>query len=221
MNPGLAQHLAPELLSALVDEELDAAEVREVQAHLGSCLHCRQRLDGLRRVAAGLRDLERAALPASFEVGLRRQIALDGAATGLRERLEAQSLAPRRLAAPVGLGFALVLTLAAIGFLFTHALERRQAVSVVVPLSAAAVEGSTREAAGRSFVRQGVAWRETGAREAPVRMIGKESAEGRDVLAEHPDLEPLLEAAPEVHLVWRGELVALVVEPQVGEEPSP
>lgn len=221
MNPGLAQHLAPELLSALVDDELDAAEVREVQAHLGSCLHCRQRLDGLRRVAAGLRDLERAALPASFEVALRRQIALDGAANSLRQRLEAQSLAPRRLAAPVGLGFALVLTLAAIGFLFTHALERRQEVSVVVPLSPAGVEGSTREAAGRSFVRQGVAWRETGARGAPVRTIGRESAEGHAILAEHPDLELLLDASPEVQLIWRGELVALVVEREVGEELSP
>jgi hypothetical protein len=89
---------------------------------------------------------------------------------------------------------------------------------VVVPLSPAAVEGSAREAAGRSFVRQGVAWREIGARGAPVRTIGRESAEGRAVLADHPDLEPLLETAPEVQLVWRGDLVALVAEREVGEE---
>lgn len=210
MNQSLAHHLAPELLSALIDEELDPLEIREVQAHLGSCLHCRQRLDGLRHVAAGLRELDRAAVPASLELSVRRQIALDRAAGGLRERLEASALVPRRLPTQVGLGFSLVLALAAIGFLFTHALERRQTVSVVVPPTPALLEGAPREAAGRIFVWQSPAWRESGATGEPERVIAGDSEEGRGILREHPDLQPLLDEAVAVELLWGGELVSLV-----------
>jgi anti-sigma factor RsiW len=217
----LAQHLAPELLSALIDEELDPVETREVHAHLGSCLHCRQRLDGLRRVAGGLRDLERAAIPDALELSLRRQIALDDAAGGLRERLEARSIAPRRLPAQVGLGFSLVLALAVIGILFTHALERRQTGAVVVPLSPATLEASPRAAAGREFVWRGTAWRESGASGAPVRAVGKDSAEGLAILTAYPDLEALFEDAPQVELRWEQELIALVdARPPAGASPS-
>jgi anti-sigma factor RsiW len=212
MNQSLAQHLEPELLSALIDDELDPMEAREVQAHLGSCLHCRQRLDGLRRVASGLRELERAALPTSLDLAIRRQVALDRAAGGLRERLEASSVAPRRLSAPVGLGFALVLALAAIGLMFAQALERRQTVSVVVP-AAPAIESSPRDVAGRLFVRHGEAWRESAAAGEPARAVASDSEEGRRILLAHPDLEALLGDAAEVQLLWEGDLVALRTPP--------
>lgn len=208
MSPGIAQHLAPELLSALVDDELDPAEVHEVQAHLGSCLHCRQRLDGLRRVAAGLRELERPALPASLEFAVRRQIALERSSGGLRERLDQHTASARGLSAQVGLGFALVLALALIGFLFSTALER-QTSSVVVPLTPATLEGSPREAAGRSFVWQGTAWRESGAVGEPARIVARDSPEGLEILLAHPDLAPLFEDAAEIELRWRDELVTV------------
>jgi anti-sigma factor RsiW len=206
----MAQHVAPELLSALLDEELDPAESREVHSHLGSCLHCRQRLEGLRRVAAGLRDLERPALPPVLDLALRRRLALDRPADTLRERLQEHLSASRALSAQVGLGFALVLALAAIGFLFTHALERGQAGSVLVPVGPSAVEESVREAGGRRFVREGTVWRELHVAGEPSRTVARDSEEGREILELHPDLEALFEHGHAVELRWGGEVIAVV-----------
>jgi hypothetical protein len=209
MNTSLAQHLAPELLSALIDEELDPRETREVQAHLGSCLHCRQRLDGLRRVATGLRELERVELPTSLDHSIRRQLALDRVAGGLRQRLEARAGAPRRLTAHVGVGFAVVVSLAAIGWLFTDALERRN-TGVVVPISQGMFADQPREVGGLVFEWQGDSWRETQAVGEPQRVVASESEEWREIFDAHPGLESLFEESPRILLRWREELVELV-----------
>jgi hypothetical protein len=213
MNAILAQHLDPELLSALIDEELDPAETREVQAHLGNCLHCRQRLDGLRRVASGLRALEREEVPASLDHSVRRRFALDHVAGGLRERLAAREQSQRQLPAQVGLGFALVLSLAAIGWLFADALERRGKGPVIVPLAPGAFVESPREVGGLTFEWRADGWRETETTGEPERVVSSGSEQGREILEAHPGLDALFDDAPSVVLRWNGELVALEKTP--------
>ena len=213
MNASLAQHLDPELLSALIDEELEPAETREVQAHLGSCLHCRQRLDGLRRVASGLRALERQEVPASLDHVVRRRFALDHVAGGLRERLAAREQTQRQLPAQVGLGFALVLSLAAIGWLFSDALERRGAGPVIVPLAPGSFVDSPREVGGLTFEWRAEVWRERATSGEPERVVSSGSEEGQEILAALPGLESLFADAPQVVLRWRGELVTLAESP--------
>ncbi len=55
-----------EQLSALLDNELPAAERAELEAHLQSCAACRAELESLRRASALLRALPQPALPRSF-----------------------------------------------------------------------------------------------------------------------------------------------------------
>ena len=106
-----------------------------------------------------------------------------------------------------------MLALAAIGYLFSHALERSQASgSIVVPLSPAALEGSSRVIGGRAFMWEGDAWREAGAVGEPARCLSAASEEAQEILRQHPDLRELLEDAPRVVLLWRDEVVALVGE---------
>lgn len=57
---------ARELLSALLDEALDARERGEVQAHLDSCPDCRRELDGLRSTVALLSRVEHPRAPVGF-----------------------------------------------------------------------------------------------------------------------------------------------------------
>jgi anti-sigma factor RsiW len=206
---GLADHLTPELLSALIDEELDPVEAREVQEHLSTCLHCRYQLDGLRRVSMGLRKLEREALPAALDTSIRRQLALDRTAGGLRSRLAERSELQRRVPAQVGLGFALVLALALIGWLFSAALARRGDGSVVVPISPSMLVDSHRELGGLLFDWQGDTWREAGTTGEPDRILARGSEEWHELLAAHPGVDTLLETSPRVILRWQGQLVAL------------
>ncbi len=55
-----------ELLSALLDEALDAGERARVEAHLMSCPDCRRELDGLRATTGLLARVERARAPVGF-----------------------------------------------------------------------------------------------------------------------------------------------------------
>jgi hypothetical protein len=64
-----AQHLSDDLLSALVDDQLTPDEKALVQAHLGTCSVCRQRLEELRSVATLLRSLPEVDLPRDFSLG--------------------------------------------------------------------------------------------------------------------------------------------------------
>ena len=59
-------HDTRELLSALLDEALDARERADVQAHLEGCADCRRELDGLRSTTSLLSRVERARAPVGF-----------------------------------------------------------------------------------------------------------------------------------------------------------
>jgi hypothetical protein len=66
-----AEHLDDDLLSALVDEQLTPDERALVQAHLGTCSVCQQRLEELRSVAMLLRRLPELDPPRDFSLGPR------------------------------------------------------------------------------------------------------------------------------------------------------
>ncbi|HVS62488.1 MAG TPA: zf-HC2 domain-containing protein [Thermoanaerobaculia bacterium] len=197
-------HLPGEVLSAYIDEELTAPERREAEDHLGHCADCQDRLEGLRRVAGGLRSLERVAPPAMLEHGLRRHLAIDAKERGLRGRLEERSLAPRRLPTHFGLVFATVLAFAVILYLFAQALDVRQNGSIGAV--GAEFEGARPAVA---FERDGALWRQERVLGEPARIVEVESEEGRRLLADLPALLALIEGSEGVVLEIDGEVVLI------------
>lgn len=68
------QHLTIEQVSALLDQQLSAADTRRYQDHLHTCQQCQQQLEDLRTTAALLHALPRPALPRSFVLPLTTSI---------------------------------------------------------------------------------------------------------------------------------------------------
>jgi len=66
-----ADHLADDLLSALVDEELSPAELQAARSHLSTCVECSERLAPLRAIKDLLRRLPEVAPPGDFSLGPR------------------------------------------------------------------------------------------------------------------------------------------------------
>jgi hypothetical protein len=139
------EHLALERLSALLDAELSAAERAGVERHLAACGVCRERLDGLRRTARRLASSAWEGPPPDLDLAVARRIAIE------RDR-------PRRLAQLEGaldvlrgpspwLGvFAVVVALAALGYLLSHAVARGPSTGpgvTLVPLRPGAVAGAS------------------------------------------------------------------------------
>ncbi|MDQ7849837.1 MAG: DUF4349 domain-containing protein [Armatimonadota bacterium] len=67
-------HLPLERLSAYLDGRIDAAERREVGAHLEACAACRGALAGLRRTVALLGQMEAVRAPAGLRAAVRQQL---------------------------------------------------------------------------------------------------------------------------------------------------
>jgi len=59
-------------LGRYLDGELPASERTEVESHLKQCTECREALDDLRRLAAGIADSDRVEVPASLWVRIAR-----------------------------------------------------------------------------------------------------------------------------------------------------
>jgi hypothetical protein len=66
-----AEHLADQLLSAFIDDQLAPDEAEQAKAHLETCAVCRARLDELRALVVLLRDLPSLEPPRDFSIGLR------------------------------------------------------------------------------------------------------------------------------------------------------
>lgn len=131
----MSQHLAVELLSSYVDEEVTPAQLRLVEDHLSACTECRRTLSGLRAVAASVRRLETVAPPPTLSAAVERRVRLAtlekprgfGFEEGLRRWLGQPVLAP---------AFAVVLALGAILYLFALGVsERGQTTTRVVVAS--------------------------------------------------------------------------------------
>jgi Putative zinc-finger len=67
----MVSHLADDVISALIDEQLSPPELAEAHTHLAACPACQQRLDELRSVVGLLRGLPSEAPPRSFALGPR------------------------------------------------------------------------------------------------------------------------------------------------------
>src|SRR5262245_27296348 len=66
---------ARELLSAFVDDELDAEQWRAVAAHVADCRSCADQVDDFRRIGSLLAEAGRERLPGTLAVRVRRNIA--------------------------------------------------------------------------------------------------------------------------------------------------
>jgi hypothetical protein len=94
-------HLPLELLSAYLDGEANPQEARRIASHLGSCVHCRLRLEGARRVVAGLRRVPPVEAPGALAVRVRERVAAERAAAAAGSwKAILRSWYPRWLALP-------------------------------------------------------------------------------------------------------------------------
>jgi anti-sigma factor RsiW len=74
------QHVAADLLSAYLDNQVAAAERDRIEGHLRACETCQRELDTLRQTVAMLRAMPRVPVPRAFtlsevQVGIRRPAA--------------------------------------------------------------------------------------------------------------------------------------------------
>lgn len=205
-------HLTVDELSAYIDRELGEPELLGVESHLQDCLDCRERLDGLRSVALGLRGVERLTPPPLLEHSIRRQLSLVDREVPAWRRSRMVS----RLQSNLLLLFALVIALALMVALFSDALSRaeRGGSTIVAPSGGIGFIGAADEDTepvrveivdGRVFEQQRDAWRERGVGPAS-RWLS--AAEARRLLAAEAALLEL----------WRQGAVAVVLRVASGAQ---
>lgn len=151
----MSGHLAIELLSSYLDEEVTARQLRLVESHLGDCKVCSRRLEGLRSVAAGVRRLQSVAPPSTLGAAMERriQVAAQEAEDGLGFERSLGRWLGQPVLAPL---FAVILALGAILYLYSYGLSLRTANSTQVVVAAIPDDDMAKES-----VRQ-----EPGARDA-------------------------------------------------------
>ncbi len=119
----MSRHLAIELLSSYMDEEVTPAQLRLVEGHLSDCNDCRSTLAGLRAVAAGVRRLEAVAPPPTLSPAVERRARLASLEEPGWFRLEdgLKRWAGQPVLAPA---FAIILALGAILYLFAFGVSK-------------------------------------------------------------------------------------------------
>ena len=209
----MSAHLAHDVLSAYLDEELVHRDSRRVETHISECQQCRQRLDGLRRVVAKLHRVEATAVPDFFSDQLQHRISLAARPTGLADRLDSRL---QRLLLPkstIPLLFALVMVLVMTVYSFfwaVHRYQRNRASVVVAPESIDGGLLARQELGGRVFVLENGKWREAALGQDQVgRPIESSSLEGQRLLTAEPDLAVLLDSGEGVLFRWEGDVVRL------------
>ena len=219
----MSGHLASEILSAYLDEELVPRESDHAEDHLSDCPECRQRLAGLRSVVARLHGVQTGALPPYLSGQATALISLEATPKSLIDRFEARM---RRLYFPqstIPLAFGLVMALVMTVYVFTWAVHETKSARSAVPDESTSVDsvpvqevllGSAR------FVRQGSIWQEVSVGEAsPGRRIAVSTEEGAQVLETMPGLAGLLVSSSGAVVTWRGEVVLLFLEKPLEQSP--
>ena len=215
------EHMSLDGLSAYLDQELPPQEAERVEHHLAGCESCQHRLEGLRSVVGGLRDLDRLQPPAFVEESLRHEISLQAKRrSALWQRLD-RLAKPRSFNGPL---FAMILALATIVVLFSVGLERasQPATEVIVPPPGE----PSRAIAGRTFsliYRGGDSqepptqlWVERGVRFEDARLVETGSDEALALVEEMPELRQLLER--DVVVLWGEEALRLRADQSVQTE---
>ena len=154
----MTRHATSTALSSYLDRQVSDDEARWLAEHLEACPDCRERLEGLRRVVLGLRDLESAPPPPGLGLELQRHVARATppfAEPGRFGRRPGRAMLPPMVLASLGV----VLALAVIMLLFLQALQSRSDGGVDSP--SVAVSPQTVEVGGRAFRPLSGGWIET------------------------------------------------------------
>lgn len=205
-----------ELLSAYLDDALDAGERVEVEQLLHTNPSAVARLEALRRVSTSVARLERLALPPTFDVGTIQRLALLENRRGLFDRVE-DSVPEWQRSSHLLLFFALITALSVMGYFLAAATwnERHGLTPIVLdPPPEHRIEDLSRARTvyvnGRLFERSGRIWVESGIdSELPAREISASGREGSRLLAERPDLRSLL-ALDQVVVRHESEIIRLI-----------
>lgn len=222
----MSGHATAESLSLYLDAALPVAERRQVERHLEDCPACRQRLDGLRRVVAGLGRLPTAAPPEDLGARVAREIDLRDRRGRWSQLLGAGLPRPLAGAPPMHL-LALVLALGAIVYLFAHGLElsRERPTRIVMPGAAslfeppaaagaepAAAAGEQIRLLGGRFEHRDGVWVELGlaGREPDSRVA---VAAGGEAVAALPEIAELVALGAPLRLRVGPDVVEIAIEP--------
>jgi len=221
----MSRHATAEVLSAYLDDELDASSSLHLAAHLEGCEECRRHLSSLRRVVTSLRRLERMAPPPVLAGSVQRHIALSGRPASPMEWME-ERLGRIHTASSIFFTFALITALSVVVYYFAHGVERasqpRTALILTqaptLPLPTGEVR-ETRQVAGRTFELVDRVWRERDLGQPFADFhIEADSEAGRMMLALYPDLAGL---GARVRLKVGGQVVELRGADQLVALPPP
>ena len=208
----MKRHLSTEQLSSYMDDEVEHAESREVEAHLASCPACQARLSSMRRLVVEIRRMERAAPPRDLVHQVRAQVVAQGAPRTLRSRardfFRSLVFEPSfRAAAAMGLTLAVVVVWLAV-----------QEVPPVPPPAGTQIltvkthfgepplglPETTSEVAGLEFVWAGDRWVQKGLEwKRPETRVVVASPEGQDMISQYSDLMLLLTDGSRVVMQYR------------------
>ena len=198
-------HISSESLSAYLDGESRAAELRKLEAHLEVCTTCTDRLERLRGTAfAVARSVRREAPPPYLAARIRSRVAAEEAARGPVARFFRFLLdVPLRpgFSAPLAAGLTVVLS--------TLLLSQGMGPSSFAPSVSAGhkpkfkvtegvgdvswVPQTTTEVAGRQFVLRYDVWVQSGVSDiVPSDIVATGSPQGKEILARLSGLAMLL-----------------------------
>lgn len=212
----MSGHLAAEVLSAYLDEELVRRKSEYAEDHLSHCPDCRQRLDGLRRVVSRLHDVEAAVLPPYLSGQIPALISLEATPKSLVERFEARVQRLYLPQSPIPLAFGLVMALVMTVYVFSWAVQERKSGRFSVPNEKVPIEsGPSEEVVLGSvlFVRRGSFWHQASlGKTSPSRRIAVSTEEGTRVVETMPGLTELLHESSGAVVAWQGEVVLLFLE---------
>jgi len=167
-------HDTRELLSALLDEALDAPERSEIQAHLDGCPDCRRELDRLRSTVSLLSRVEHPRAP----VGFVDKVMARARPLPWHRRLGRMLFLPLALKLPLEAGAMLVIALLGV-YLLQGTPEMRDAVRPDLPAASSRIDAppaATQPAPAPATPRERDARQNTGTAAPPVG--ARKAAEG-------------------------------------------
>jgi Putative zinc-finger len=201
------RHATTEQLSAYLDRELGAVELRQLEAHYASCEECRARLDSMRRVVYKLDNIGRAVPPPALRQQIRRQVITEATipphgfrAVFDRLRMHLLSMQPT-LRTASAMGLALVVGLFAANHI-THITQPRP-VEAKVPQENVTVGAypdtpisqlTTSKVDGVEYIWTDSGWIQRGlVGQTPEVQVEAGSPQGRALLNRSPNLAILLQ----------------------------